>query len=58
MQDGRHSQLELLARRQFQNYDEMYKVVDFLNKTLKEHDLIFGLTKDKEGTMTVSIYQT
>ncbi len=50
--------MELLARRQFQNYDEMYKVVDFLNKTLKEHDLIFGLTKDKEGTMTVSIYQT
>ncbi|MBU4533823.1 MAG: YpmA family protein [Eubacteriales bacterium] len=58
MSDTRPSQLDLLARRQFQNYDEMYKVVDFLNKTLKERDLIFGLTKDKEGTMTISIYQT
>lgn len=58
MPETRHSQLDLLARRQFQNYDEMYKVVDFLNKTLKERDLIFGLTKDEEGTMTISIYNT
>lgn len=58
MPETRHSQLDLLARRQFRNGDEMYKVVDFLNKTLKERDLIFGLTKDKEGTMTISIYQT
>ena len=37
----------------------MYKVVDFLNKTLKDKKVIFGLTKNiKQGTMTISIYET
>ncbi len=36
--------------------EELYKVVDFLNKTLREHHLMFGLTK-KEGTMTISVYE-
>lgn len=51
--------LELIAVRSFKSYDEMYKVVDFLNKTLKEKKVIFGLTKDtQKGTMTISIYET
>lgn len=36
--------------------EELYKVVDFLNKTLREHRLMFGLTK-KEDTMTISVYE-
>lgn len=51
--------LELIAVKPFKPYSEMYKIVDFLNKTLKDRKLIFGLTKDIEkGTMTISIYNT
>lgn len=50
--------LELIAARAFEPYDEMYKVVDFLNKNLKEKKVMFGLTKDKEnGKMTITIYE-
>lgn len=36
---------------------ELYKVVDFLNKNLKEKKIIFGLSK-KNDKMTISIYET
>jgi hypothetical protein len=51
--------LELISAKTFKSYDDMYKVVDFLNKTLKDKRVIFGLTKNiKQGTMTISIYET
>lgn len=51
--------LELIAARTFTNYDEMYKVVNFLNNTLKEKKLIFGLTRDSaNNTVTISIYES
>lgn len=38
--------------------EELYKVVDFLNKTLRERRLMFGLTQNsKEKTMTISVYE-
>ncbi|HHX50104.1 MAG TPA: DUF4264 family protein, partial [Clostridia bacterium] len=38
---------------------ELYILVDFLNKCLKSHNLMFGLTKDRASdTMTISIYET
>ena len=50
--------LELIAVKSFKSYDEMYKVVDFLNKTLKDKKVIFGLTKDtQKDMMTISIYE-
>jgi hypothetical protein len=50
--------LELIATKSFKTYDEMYKIVDFLNKILKDKKVIFGLTKDKNSeTMTISIYE-
>lgn len=50
--------LELIATKSFKTYDEMYKVVDFLNKILKDKKVIFGLTKDKNSDkMTISIYE-
>ena len=50
--------LELIAAKNFKTYDEMYKVVDFLNKILKDKKVIFGLTKDRNSdTMTISIYE-
>ncbi|NLJ75820.1 MAG: YpmA family protein [Peptococcaceae bacterium] len=50
--------LDLIAVRSFKTYDDMYKVVDFLNKTLKDKGVIFGLTKNKlNETMSISIYE-
>lgn len=61
MADKKHSgegKLELIASKSFKSYDEMYRVVDFLNKTLKEKKVIFGLTKDKSNdTMSISVYE-
>lgn len=51
--------LELIAVKTFKNYDDMYKVVNFLNNTLKDKKIIFGLTKDSANqTVTISIYQS
>lgn len=51
--------LELIAVKSFKNYDEMYKVVNFLNNTLKDKKLIFGLTRDSaNNTVTISIYES
>lgn len=48
--------LELIATKNFKDYDEMYLVVDFLNKTLKDKKIMFGLTK-KNDRMAISIYE-
>lgn len=53
------NKLELIGLKTFKSYDDMYKVVDFLNRTLREKKLIFGLTKDaQKDTMTISIYES
>jgi len=39
------------------NSPELYKIVDFLNKNLKDRGLIFGLSKKDEETMRISIYE-
>ena len=50
--------LVLKATKSLKENEELYKVVDFLNKTLKEHRLMFGLTKNpKDATMTISVYE-
>ncbi|MCL2766939.1 MAG: YpmA family protein [Peptococcaceae bacterium] len=50
--------LELIAVRSFKSYDEMYKIVDFLNKTLSHKNLTFGISKDKGNeSMRISIYE-
>lgn len=39
--------------------DDLYVLVDFLNRTLKDRDVIFGLAKAQdEGKCTVTIYRT
>ncbi|MGI6493127.1 MAG: YpmA family protein [Pelotomaculum sp.] len=59
MNNNDTGKLELIAVKSFKNYDEMYKVVNFLNKTLKDRKLIFGLTRDSaNGTVTISIYES
>jgi hypothetical protein len=55
---GSAGKLELISARAFEPYDQMYRVVDFLNKSLKNRDLVFGLSKDEDGKMVVAIYKT
>jgi hypothetical protein len=47
--------LELIASKEFSYYEEMYKVVDFLNKNLSEYNVVFGIT-EREGKHIINIY--
>jgi hypothetical protein len=49
--------LELKATLEVESHFELYKVVDFLNRNLKDKNVIFGLSQ-KNDKMTVSIYET
>lgn len=50
--------LEMIAIKSFAPYKEMYRVVDFLNKSLKDKKIMFGLSKDSEsGMMVITIYE-
>lgn len=49
--------MQLKATLEISAHDELYKLVDFLNKNLKEKNLIFGLAQ-KEDKMQVTIYET
>lgn len=53
--EGR-GKLELKATLKLSQNDELYRLVDFLNRNLKEYNLMFGLSK-KGGEMTLSIYE-
>lgn len=53
---SRQGKIELIATQRVGVNGELYKVVDFLNKNLKEHGLMFGLTK-KEDKMIISVYE-
>lgn len=48
--------LELMAAKEFEYYEDMYKVVDFLNKNLSKMDIAFGLT-EKNGKNVLTIYK-
>lgn len=54
--DQKSGKIELIGIQKVKVNSELYKVVDFLNKNLKEHHLMFGLSK-KEDTMTISVYE-
>ncbi len=49
---------ELIAVKSFPPYSEMHRVVDFLNKSLKDRNLMFGLSKNRDsGAMIITIYE-
>jgi len=52
----RQGKIELIATQRLGVNGELYKVVDFLNKNLKDYRLMFGLTK-KEDKMVISVYE-
>ncbi|HHU29126.1 MAG: YpmA family protein [Bacillota bacterium] len=47
---------ELIATLKLKQYNEFYRVVDFLNRNLKRYNLMFGLTK-KDDDMILSVYE-
>ncbi|WP_163100967.1 YpmA family protein [Peribacillus alkalitolerans] len=54
------SKIEVISTVKIQNTPDLYKVVDALNRTLKDRDLMFGLAldqKDKEKAI-FTIYRT
>lgn len=59
LEEGKgQDKLELLASRSFAYYEEMYKVIDFLNQNMKNKGLMLGLTKDKTtDRLTINIYE-
>lgn len=62
LQGGRlmENKVEVLSTVRLQYSGDLYKVVDALNRTLKEKDLMFGLALDKENNDTAifTIYRT
>jgi len=58
MDEQNKDKLEILASKTFKPYDDMYKVVDYLNKTLKHKKVMFGLTRESESQeVTITIYE-
>ncbi len=50
------NKLELIAKKDFEYSEEMYKLIDFLNKNLKCKDIILGISR-KNDKAVIAIYQ-
>ncbi len=57
---GMESNIEVLSTVKVSKSLDIYKIVDSLNRTLKEKDLMFGLALDEEDEdqMIFTIYRT
>lgn len=51
-------ELEMLATIEVETTEHFYKIVDFLNRTLKSYDLVFGLSKESDGSQWFSVYES
>lgn len=49
-------QLKILGQKNFEKYEQAYKIIDFLNKSLKSKKIIFGLTS-QDSQMILTIYE-
>ncbi|CAM3447254.1 YpmA family protein [Cytobacillus oceanisediminis] len=54
------SKIEVLSTVKIQQSPDLYKIVDALNRTLKEKDLMFGLAldQDDQNKAIFTIYRT
>ncbi|MFZ0368955.1 MAG: YpmA family protein [Halobacillus sp.] len=54
------NKVETLSTVRIQKADDLYKIVDTLNRTLKDKNLMFGLALDDEDNETAvfTIYRT
>jgi hypothetical protein len=46
-----------LGAQQFEKDADLYQVVDFLNRCLKERDLVVGLSKNDEDYLQITLYE-
>ncbi|HYE83817.1 MAG TPA: DUF4264 family protein [Clostridia bacterium] len=52
----KNEELKLIAVKEFDEGGELYNVVDFLNKSLKDKNLIFGIKKAGDKRI-ITIYE-
>ncbi|MCP3025885.1 YpmA family protein [Halobacillus sp. A5] len=54
------NKVETLSTVRVQKTDDLYKIVDTLNRTLKEENLMFGMALDEndQDTAVFTIYRT
>lgn len=54
------TRLHVLATHVCSKTDDLYLIVDFLNRNLKEKDVIFGLSKSEDDSekMQITLYRT
>ncbi|MGE1143158.1 YpmA family protein [Bacillus pumilus] len=54
------SKIEVLSTVYIKHSEDLYKIVDLLNRTLKREDLMFGLALDQEdqNQAIFTIYRT
>ncbi|MFC0523184.1 YpmA family protein [Pontibacillus salicampi] len=52
--------MEVVSTVRIEKSNDLYKIVDSLNRTLKQDDLMFGLALDEndENTAVFTIYRT
>lgn len=50
------NEIKLMCTKEFSYYDDMYKIIDFMNKSLSELNIIFGMS-EKQGKHVISIYK-
>ena len=55
MERGTANELQVLAAGAFDIQGDVYKLITFLNQTLKEKGFIFGMSKHPEG-IQVTVY--
>jgi len=57
---GMESKIEVLSTVKILHSPDLYKIVDALNRTLKDRDLMFGLSLDREDQKKAifTIYRT
>jgi hypothetical protein len=57
MEDGKvKNEVELMCKKEFTYYEDMYKVIDFMNKNLSESNIILGIS-ESNGKHVISIYK-
>ncbi|MBX6395467.1 MAG: YpmA family protein [Alicyclobacillaceae bacterium] len=51
-------QLKVLGVFRTEGSEDLYKLVDFLNRTLKEQGLVFGMARgDEPGQYVITVYR-
>ncbi|WAM30644.1 DUF4264 family protein [Caldicellulosiruptor naganoensis] len=53
-----NEKLELISSMEFEEDVPLYKIIDFMNKSLKDKNIIVGLSKNNNNKIIISIYQT